>query len=125
MAKFSALLNDLHRSLDLKFKESKSKEQARQLEEFFNYIVYNSHPSDLNGVLTTELAEAVKQNNPEIAEQFKQIGTTSSETGQLGEKAFANCDSRLLVNYFGGKSSWKRVAKGKKAFPFFAKIKVY
>ena len=102
MAKFSALLNDLHRSLDLKFKESKSKEQARQLEEFFNYIVYNSNPTNLNGILTMELADVIKKNNPEIAEQFKKIGTTSSETGQMGEKAFADLIARTIETKLNG-----------------------
>ena len=102
MAKFSALLNDLHRSLDLKFKESKSKEQARQLEEFFNYIVYNSNPTNLNGILTMELADVIKKNNPEIAEQFKKIGATSSETGQMGEKAFADLIARTIETKLNG-----------------------
>ena len=96
MAKFSALLNDLHRSLDLKFKETQSKEQAKQLEDFFNYIVYGANNVDLNGILTKELADAVIKNNPELIERFKQVGASSSETGQIGEQAFANLIARTI-----------------------------
>ena len=80
------------------FKVNKDEEEvARQLELFLNYVVYGqnqSFPSNLNELLSKEVAEEIRK-DPFIMNLFKGK-INSNQKGKIGEEAFSRMILKIL-----------------------------
>ena len=92
-------LNAIHNRLSNDFKINKDEEEvARQLELFLNYVVYGqnqSFPSNLNELLSKEVAEEIRK-DPLIMNLFKGKIINSNQKGKIGEEAFSRMILKIL-----------------------------
>lgn len=101
MGVYSEMLDDIHQALQNQFIVNEDKENAKKLEDFFNYIVYGKSTNIFDKILSKQLADTIKRNNPELIKAFTASGANAYETGVIGEQAFANLIKRTVEEVAG------------------------